>query len=80
MSEEQRLLHEILALQREMAEEIRKIRSDLARAQAAPCAPAAHGQADPADGIKALARRIGEQNLRVEAAARSGRTQNRRKP
>jgi len=78
--EEERLLREILALQREMAEELKAIRAELSgrRAQASTTPPI------PADGtgeaVAPLVQALADRNRSAMRAAQTLTTPNRRKP
>ena len=81
MSEEERLLREILALQREMSEELRAMRSELKGAGL----PEAHQTAQPASelggvAVEPLIEALASRNRTVQRAAQTLSTPNRRKP
>lgn len=77
MSEEERLLREILALQREMAQELKAIRAELARSErAAIAAP----PAEAGDGVEPLIQALAGRNRSAMRAAETLTPPSRRKP
>lgn len=78
MSEEERLLREILALQREMAQELKAIRSELARSEGA--AAIAASPAEAGDGVEPLIQALAGRNRSAMRAAETLTPPSRRKP
>lgn len=81
MSEEERLLREILALQREMAEELRAMRADLKGAGLIEAQRAARAASEAGGvAVEPLIEALASRNRTVQRAATSLSTPNRRKP